>query len=65
MQENTPRMLTIEETAKRSGLAKYYIRSLCWQNKICHVRAGQKYLINFEKFIDFLNEGEPAAERGA
>ena len=52
-----PTMLTISQTAERSGLAKHYIRQLCIQNKICFVRSGQKYLINFEKFADYLNAG--------
>ena len=54
-----PTMLTINQTAERSGLAKHYIRQLCVQNRICHVRAGQKYLINFEKLAEFLDSGEP------
>ena len=28
-----PTMLTIKETAKRTGLAEFYIRQLCLQNK--------------------------------
>lgn len=55
---NVPTMLTINETAERSGLARHYIRQLCLQNKIRHVKAGNKYLINLEMFIDFLNTGE-------
>lgn len=53
-----PRMMTISEISKESGLAKYYIRTLCWQNKIVHIKAGKKYLINYEKFIEYLNLGE-------
>ncbi len=53
-----PTMLSIRATAEKSGLPTHYIRSLCWQNKICFCRAGNKYLINWEKFIEFLNAGE-------
>lgn len=53
-----PTMLTIKETAERTGLAQHYIRQLCLQKKIiCH-KAGTKYLINYEKFIDYLNTAE-------
>ena len=55
---NIPTMLTINETAVRSGLAKHFIRQLCVQDKICYCKAGQKYLINYEKFIDYLNTGD-------
>ena len=60
MECSVPTMLTISETAEQSGLAKHYVRQLCLQNKIRHVRAGNKYLINFEMFVEFLNTGEPA-----
>lgn len=53
-----PTMLTIKNCAERTGLSYDYIRKLCLQNKIVYIRAGNKYLVNFEKFIDFLN-GEP------
>ena len=52
-----PTMLTISQASEQSGLAKHFIRQLCIQNKICHVRAGQKYLVNFEKLAEYLNIG--------
>ena len=55
---NTPTMLTIKETAKRTGLAEFYIRQLCLQNKIVYRKSGTKYLINFEKLIEYLNSSE-------
>ncbi len=53
-----PTMLTIKETAKKSGIAEYYIRRLVAEQKIVFVKAGKKYLVNFEKFAEFLNHGE-------
>ena len=53
---NVPQMVTINEAAKITGLAKYYIRQLALQNKIKNVRAGRKILINLEKLVEFLNE---------
>lgn len=40
-----------------------FVRRLCIENKICYVRNGRgRYLINLEKFVDWLNgesrEGE-------
>ena len=57
-----PTMLTIKETAQKSGVAEHYLRQLVAARKIVFVRAGKKYLINFEKFIDFLNHGEQEQE---
>lgn len=53
-----PRMATIIEAAEITGLAKHYVRQLALQNKVSHVRAGKKILINVEKLIEFLNAGE-------
>jgi hypothetical protein len=52
-----PKMRTIKETAIETGLAYNYIRNLCLQNKIVYVRAGNKYLVNVDKLIEFLNNG--------
>lgn len=53
-----PRMATVIEAAEITGLAKHYVRQLALQNKVSHVRAGKKILINVEKLIEFLNIGE-------
>ena len=58
-----PTMMTIKETASKSGVAEYYIRKLVATRKIVFVRAGKKYLVNFEKFIEFLNCGEQEKEQ--
>lgn len=50
-----PTMLTIKETSEKTGVAAHFIRSLAINNQIVHVRCGKKYLINFEKFIEYLN----------
>ena len=50
-----PTMLPINETAKRTGLAKYYLRRGCLEGKIVHIRAGNKILINLDKLVDYLN----------
>lgn len=50
-----PTMLTIKETSEKTGVAAHFIRSLAINNQIVHVRCGKKYLINLEKFIEYLN----------
>ena len=57
-----PVMLTIVETAKKTGLAQHYIRQCCLQNKIVYVRCGKRILVNFSKFCEFLNTGEQTIE---
>ena len=54
---STPTMMTIKETTKRSNIAEHCIRRLVKQKKIPHIRTGVKVLINWEKFVQFLNEG--------
>lgn len=56
-----PTMLGLTEASKRTGLSYDYLRKLCLQNKIVYVRAGVRYLINLEKLVEFLNQGEQAA----
>lgn len=55
-----PTMLPIKETAKITGVAEYYIRQLVAGNEICFVKAGKKYLINLEKFVEYLNTPQTA-----
>lgn len=50
-----PKMKTIKEISKLSGLSYYYIRNLCLNNQIVYVRAGNKFLINYDRFAEFLN----------
>ena len=56
-----PKMVTLAEASKKSGLSYDFLRKLCLQNKIVYVRAGVKFLVNWDKLIEFLNQGE---ERG-
>ncbi len=60
--QGCPRMLTIKQTAAETNLPYEFIRKLCLQNKIVYIKTGNKYLINFEKFIDYLN-GEKLVEQ--
>lgn len=56
-----PRMVGITEASRQTGLSYDFIRKLCLQDKIVYVRAGVKYLINLDKLLEFLNQGEKNA----
>lgn len=50
-----PTMLTIRQTAERTGLSRYYLRQACERNEITHIKSGRMVLINYERLIDHLN----------
>lgn len=50
-----PKMVTIREAAAITGLAVNHVRNLCSAGEITAVRTGKKWLINLDRFIDFLN----------
>lgn len=54
-EQSIPEMLTIRKAAERTGLSYDCIRKLCLQKKITFVMVGTKYLVNFDKLVDFLN----------
>lgn len=53
-----PTMVTPDKAAKLTGLAPDHVRGLCRMGKIVHVKAGKKFLINLEKLVEYLNNGE-------
>lgn len=55
-----PKMLTIQQCADTTGLAYNCIRNLCLQDRIVYIKAGSKYLINFDKFVAYLNGDQEA-----
>ena len=54
----TPKMLTIEQTAKEFSLPKNFVRKAVSDGRIVHVKAGKKYLINAQKLEEWLNTGD-------
>ncbi len=58
MRHKVPLMLPIKEVSARTGLSYHFIRQLCIESKIIYLKTGNKYLINFDRFIDFLNGDE-------
>lgn len=55
---NAPFMLSIRETANRTGVSYDHIRKLCLNGKIRFIRCGSKFLINYPLFIRYLNGEE-------
>ena len=60
-EQNFPEMLTIDQTAERSGLSAYAVRKLARssEGRAFTVRVGTKYLINWEKFVAYFNGALP------
>lgn len=56
--ELIPEMVTLREASNRTGLSYDWLRKLCLQGRLVHIRAGNKFLINFRKLIDYLNTGD-------
>lgn len=61
---NVAKMRTAQQTYDQihkedpdSSISLWYIRSLVKQGKIPVIKAGCKYLINFNKFMEYLNGG--------
>lgn len=50
-----PKMVTINEASRLTGLSYDHIRKGCLRHEIVHVRAGKKYFINLPKLVELLN----------
>lgn len=55
-----PRMETIKRTAEIFGLPVHFVREKVNSGEVVAVRAGKKFLVNIERFADYLN-GNTAA----
>lgn len=53
-----PTMISIQEVRRRTGLSYEFVRGLIRENKVVYVKAGTKFLVNWEKLIEYLNQGE-------
>lgn len=54
-EQKAPLMLTIDETANKSGLPAYTIRTWVKTGVLPYVLIGRKYLISWDNFCKFLN----------
>lgn len=56
--EQTVQMVTLKEASSRTGISYDRLRKMCINNQIVYIKAGCKFLINWEKLVDYLNAGE-------
>lgn len=65
MAESTiPRMLTIKNLVKAcegTDITEHFVRRLIAQGKIPCVKAGVKFLINYDRFVEYLNAPQEEA----
>ena len=50
-----PRMRTNKETAEIFGLPVHFVREKVANGEIVAVRAGRRFLVNIDRFADYLN----------
>lgn len=50
-----PRMETIKKTAEIFGLPVHFVRQKVLSGEIVAVRAGKRFLVNIDRFADYLN----------
>ena len=55
MSAEMPTMLTIKETAERSGFPYSTIRKKCLRGEIIHIKCGRVTYVNWEKFLQYCN----------
>ena len=53
-----PRMRTIREAARETGIPEHALRVLVKEGRIVYIKVGSKALINLEKLVEYLNKGE-------
>ena len=56
---NVPRMLSVEDTAKASGLSKYAVRLLALSGKVAAVRIGKgKIMVNLDSLAEYFTNAK-------
>lgn len=62
-QFNPPRMETIKTTAAIFGLPVHFVRQKVAAGEVVAVRAGRKFLVNVERFGEYLNNNRVTPEK--
>lgn len=60
--EQTVQMVTLKEASSRTGISYDRLRKMCINHQIVYIKAGSKFLLNWEKLVDYLNTGESSDE---
>lgn len=55
--EIRPKLLTLKEAARYSGISEYYLRKTVKQHKVASVRAGAKYLVDADALDELIKAG--------
>lgn len=55
--EQAAQMVTLTEASRRTGISYDRLRKMCINNQIVHIKTGRKFLINWVKLTNYLNEG--------
>ena len=62
---NIPHMETIKRTAELFGLPVHFVRRKVSSGEVVAVRAGRRFLVNVDKFAEYLNTSTVQPESGA
>ena len=55
--ENIPRFMTIHETAKAiKTISEHCIRQMAKRGELPAIKTGNKVLINYDRFLEMLND---------
>lgn len=60
-----PHMETIKRTAELFGLPVHFVRTKVSSGEVVAVRAGRRFLVNVDKFAEYLNTSTIQSESGA
>lgn len=58
-----PRMRTIKQTAEIFGLPTHFVRQKVTNGEVVAVRAGRRFLVNIDRFADYLNSSTVQSEQ--
>ena len=56
--EQTVLMVTLREASNRTGISYDRLRKMCINGQVIHIKTGRKFLLNWDKLVDYLNTGE-------
>lgn len=59
-----PRMETIKKTAEIFGLPVHFVRCKVASGEVVAVRAGRRFLVNVDRFSEYLNSNTITPEAG-
>lgn len=63
--EMQPKMVSVKEAVKCTGMSEHFIRENLKNGKIPHIAVGKKYLINLPLFNEWLmNESQKGGANG-